>query len=52
MKNTAYPIMKSAAEFYMDMLEKDGEKMILSPSTSPENAYYYEGESIHLAKYF
>lgn len=51
LRNTAFPIMKSAVVFYMNMLEKDGEKMILSPSTSPENAYYYEGESIHLARF-
>ncbi len=51
LKNTAVPIMKKAAEFYMNLLEKDGEKMILTPSTSPENAYYCEGEKLHLAKY-
>jgi len=51
LENTALPIMESAAAFYMDILEKDGNKMILTPSISPENAYYYEGQSLHLAKY-
>jgi len=39
LKNTAYPLMKSAADFCIDwMIEKDGH-LITAPSTSPENNY-------------
>ena len=39
LKETAYPLMKSAAEFCLDWLvEKDG-VLITAPSTSPENVY-------------
>lgn len=40
LKETAYPIMKSACEFYLDVLteDKDG-YLIFAPSTSPENEY-------------
>lgn len=42
LRNTAYPIMKKAAEFYLDMLieDKDGYLMI-APSTSPENRFIF-----------
>lgn len=40
LKNTAYPIMKGAADFCLDWLveDKDG-YLITSPSTSPENCF-------------
>lgn len=39
LEETAYPLMKGAAEFLMDWLvEKNGE-YITAPSTSPENAF-------------
>lgn len=42
LKNTALPIMKKAALFYLDMLvpDKDG-YLIIAPSTSPENSFKY-----------
>jgi alpha-L-fucosidase 2 len=41
LRETAYPIMKSAAEFCMDWLvEKDG-VLVTAPSTSPENVYLH-----------
>lgn len=42
LKNTALPIMKKAALFYLDMLvpDKDG-CLIIAPSTSPENSFKY-----------
>lgn len=42
LRNTAYPVMKKAAEFYLDMLvpDKDG-YLIIAPSTSPENDFVY-----------
>ena len=42
LKDTAYPLMKGAAEFLLDWLvERDGE-FITAPSTSPENAFIDE----------
>ncbi|MBC7589212.1 MAG: glycoside hydrolase family 95 protein, partial [Chitinophagaceae bacterium] len=41
LKDTAYPLMKSAAEFCLDWLvEKDG-FLVTAPSTSPENIYLH-----------
>jgi alpha-L-fucosidase 2 len=41
LRDTAYPLMKSAAEFCLDWLvEKDG-KLLTAPSTSPENVYLH-----------
>ena len=41
----AYPIMKEAALFTLDWLVKDKDGyLITSPSTSPENNFYYDGE--------
>lgn len=41
LKEVAYPLMKSAAEFCLDWLvEKDG-KLLTVPSTSPENVYIH-----------
>ncbi|MEO5716324.1 MAG: glycoside hydrolase family 95 protein [Luteolibacter sp.] len=40
LKNRAWPIMKGAAEFYLDWLIEDGKgHLVTSPSTSPENAF-------------
>ncbi|MBC7846246.1 MAG: glycoside hydrolase family 95 protein [Flavobacterium sp.] len=43
LKNTAYPILKGAAEFALDLLvtNKDG-YLVTSPSTSPENHFFDE----------
>lgn len=40
LRDTAYPIIRGCAEFYLHMLvqDKDG-SLILTPSTSPENNY-------------
>ncbi len=42
---TAYPIMKSAAEYLLAMLteDKDG-TLIVSPATSPENGFLHQGK--------
>ena len=51
LRSTAYPIMKGAAEFYLDiMVEYDG-KLVLAPGTSPENSFEYQGKSCCCAKY-
>ena len=42
LKEKAYPIMKQAALFYLDLLIPDDEGyLILAPSTSPENEYHF-----------
>ena len=45
-----YPVMKKAAEFYCDILEKDGDKLIITPASSPENVYLHNGNEVALAK--
>ncbi len=41
LKNRAYPIMKEAAEFFLDFLCEDPKtgKLVSGPSTSPENSF-------------
>lgn len=40
LRETAYPIMKKAAEFYCDYLVEDRDGyLIAAPSTSPENNF-------------
>ncbi len=42
LKQTAYPLMKSAAIFTLDWLVPDSSgHLVTAPSTSPENDYYY-----------
>ena len=41
LRDTAYPLMKGAAEFCLSLLVKDGDRYILSPTTSPENSYLH-----------
>lgn len=51
LKNTAYPVMKGAAEFYLDILTEYNGNLVLSPGTSPENDFWYEGKECSVAKY-
>lgn len=44
LENTAYPLMKGAAEFYLSILRPVGDRMAISPATSPENHYVENGE--------
>jgi alpha-L-fucosidase 2 len=40
LRNTAYPLMKGAADFCLDwLIERDG-YLVTAPSTSPENEFY------------
>ncbi|WP_165221678.1 glycoside hydrolase family 95 protein [Aquisphaera insulae] len=40
LRDTAYPLMKGAAEFCLDFLIDDGKgRLVTSPSTSPENQF-------------
>jgi alpha-L-fucosidase 2 len=50
---TAYPVLKGAAEFLLDfMVEDDEGRLVVVPSTSPENAYIHPetGESVRITK--
>lgn len=51
LRDTAYPIMKKAAMFYLDMLvsDKDG-YLIIAPSTSPENSFKFGKTSCSLSQ--
>lgn len=41
LKDTAYPLMKSAAEFCLDWLVEQDGYLVTAPSTSPENVYLH-----------
>lgn len=50
LRNRAYPVMKKAALFYLDMLSEDKNGyLIMSPSTSPENSFYRDGGEASVA---
>lgn len=51
LRNTAYPIMKEAAKFYLSVMEEFNGKYIVTPSTSPENSYNEADHWIYLSKY-
>ena len=45
LRNTAWPVIREAAEFYNDVLVEDREGwLIFAPSTSPENRYLMNGK--------
>lgn len=43
LQQTAYPLMKGAAEFCLDWLVEDDGYLVMVPSTSPENDFKYPG---------
>ena len=45
-----YPLIEGAAEFILGSLVYDGEYMILTPGTSPENVYRLDGEECSVAR--
>lgn len=50
LRQTAYPIMKEAANFFLDILLEDHSgDLIVCPSTSPENTFLYEGKPCSVA---
>lgn len=51
LRSTAYPVMKSAAEFYLDIMTEYNGKLVLAPGTSPENRFIYEGKECCVARY-
>jgi alpha-L-fucosidase 2 len=43
LRETAYPVLRSAASFFLDLLVEDADGfLVLAPSTSPENTYLME----------
>ncbi|MCQ2480691.1 MAG: glycoside hydrolase family 95 protein [Clostridia bacterium] len=51
LRETAYPLMKGAAQFYLDiMTEENGEKF-LCPGTSPEHGFIYNDETCNVGKF-
>lgn len=47
LKGIAYPLIRSAAEFYHDVLvEGKHGKLVFAPSTSPENRYLLDGKTL------
>lgn len=49
--DTAYPIMKKAAEFFLSVLTEYNGKLILTPTTSPENEFYCDGDIVSVCLY-
>ncbi len=46
----AYPIMRSAALFLLDIMMEDNQGyLIICPSTSPENTFIYEGKQCNIS---
>ncbi len=41
LRQTAYPLMKEAARFYLDILVPEGDRRIITPTTSPENSFLH-----------
>jgi alpha-L-fucosidase 2 len=51
LKDTAYPIMKKAAVFYLNMLiEDENGELVFAPSTSPEHSFWYNGKLCPISK--
>lgn len=51
LKNQAYPILKSNAEFLIDYMVRDPKTgyLITGPSTSPENSFRYKGDELSIS---
>lgn len=46
LRERAYPAMREAAEFWLDFLRDDGERLLVSPSYSPEHGPFTEGAAM------
>ena len=51
LRNDAYPVLKSSAEFFMDYMTVDPKTgyWVTGPSTSPENGFSFENKGISLS---
>ena len=53
LRQRAYPVLKGAAEFLLDYLVEDGNgKLVIVPSTSPENSYIHPetGQAVRITR--
>lgn len=51
LRDTAYPIMRDAAEFYLSVMIRDRDgRLILCPATSPENAFFFGDEKAAVSR--
>ncbi|MCL2360249.1 MAG: glycoside hydrolase family 95 protein [Defluviitaleaceae bacterium] len=51
LRQTAWPIIRDAARFYLDVLVEDADgTLIFAPSTSPENHFMHEGKPCSVSK--
>jgi alpha-L-fucosidase 2 len=53
LSETAYPVLKGAAEFLLDYLVEDTDgQLLIVPTTSPENSYFHPvtGEAVRITK--
>jgi len=51
LRETAFPILRDAALFFLDVLTEDTDgSLIFAPSTSPENDFLFEGEPKPISK--
>ncbi len=41
LRGTAYPLMREAARFCLDILVEEGDRLVISPTTSPENSFLH-----------
>ncbi len=50
LRDRAYPVLKEAAEFFLDWLIEDPQsgRLVSGPTTSPENSYRWRGKSLSL----
>lgn len=52
LRQSAYPTMCESARFYLSLLKEDEDgHLILTPSTSPENTFQYQGKTQAIARY-
>lgn len=51
LREKGYPVIRDAARFYLDVLvEDENGHLIFAPSTSPENAFIYNGKRTAVSK--
>ena len=51
LKETAWPLLRDAARFFMDVLVEDGDGfLVFAPSTSPENDFAFNGKPLSVCK--
>ena len=48
LRNTALPLMKKAAQFYLDIFTEYDGKLVIFPSISPENSYQLEENGVKI----